>query len=399
MKILHIVPSYIPAYRYGGPIQSVHGLNKWLVKQGAEVVVYTTSVDGPENMTVPLGVPTDMNGVRVYYFKPGFLRFWLYSAEMRKVLGKNLKDFDIVHITSVFLFASALGAHYAKKYGKPYIISPRGNFMKAPMSVSSLKKKIYTNIIERRNLAGAAAIHFTSEEEKNDYLSGGFPAKKSLVIPNGTDLPAEAGTLAEEAAGFRKKHGIPPEAKVVSCLGRVSWIKGFDVLVPALKLLKDAGENTRLLVIGGDDNKGYLGEVKKMVEEKGLKDRVIFAGMLAGREKSVALAASDLLVQPSESESFGMAVAEAMAAGLPVIVAKGVGLAKLILETDSGIVISKNSEELAGAVKKITRDGRVAGEMGRNGREVAKKYLSNENVANRFIAEYNAIVEDYGKNK
>src|SRR4051812_19485414 len=103
MKILHVVPTYLPAYRYGGPIQSIHTLNKWLVRAGAEVTVYTTAIDGPEDLNVPLGEPVDHDGVKVYYFKPGFLRSWFYAPEMARALRTHIREFDIVHATSVFL--------------------------------------------------------------------------------------------------------------------------------------------------------------------------------------------------------------------------------------------------------------------------------------------------------
>src|SRR3989344_1173299 len=152
LKILHIVPTYLPAYRYGGPIASVHALNRALVAQKHDVTVFTTNVDGPDNLKVPLGVPQIIDGVKVVYFPVGRFRSWFYSADMRKALAEKTKGYDIVHITSVFLSASALGAHYAKKSGVPYLISPRGSLMKDPLALKgTLKKKIYVSLIERRN--------------------------------------------------------------------------------------------------------------------------------------------------------------------------------------------------------------------------------------------------------
>ena len=68
MKILHIVPNYLPAYGYGGPILSVHTLNKWLVKKGADVTVYTTNINGRETLDVPLGQEVPMDGVKIFIF-------------------------------------------------------------------------------------------------------------------------------------------------------------------------------------------------------------------------------------------------------------------------------------------------------------------------------------------
>ena len=109
MKILHIVPTYVPAYRYGGPIKSVHYLNKWLVKKGIDVTVYTTNLNGDKLLNVPLNRETLINGVKVHYF-PITWKSWEYSFALHQALAKNIKDFDLIHITSVFLSVSTLGA-------------------------------------------------------------------------------------------------------------------------------------------------------------------------------------------------------------------------------------------------------------------------------------------------
>ena len=86
MRILHVVPSYIPAYRYGGPNKSVHGLCKGLADLGHDVHVFTTNVDGPGDSDVPLGVPVEIDGVKVWYFTSKRLRRLYWSPEMAREL-------------------------------------------------------------------------------------------------------------------------------------------------------------------------------------------------------------------------------------------------------------------------------------------------------------------------
>jgi len=138
MKILHIVPTYVPAYRYGGPIESVHNLNVGLVKAGADVTVYTTNIDGFGVLDMPLNREINMDGVKIWYF-PITFRPWQYSYNLHKFLVKNAENFDLIHITSVFLSISTLGAYYAKKLKKPYVISPRGNLMISPLNKGRMK--------------------------------------------------------------------------------------------------------------------------------------------------------------------------------------------------------------------------------------------------------------------
>lgn len=212
MKILHIVPSYWPAFERGGPIRSVHSLNKWLVKNGVDVTVYTTNIGLKGKVETNREVLVD--GVKVWYF-PLTWAAWQYSSALHKQLKQTAKNFDLIHITSTFLAASTLGAYYAKKFNIPYLISPRGNLMKEPLQKkSSFKKQVYISLIEKRNLAGAVAIHFTTEVEKKEYLEQKLPLKNSIVIPNGLD-PEEFSEeiIKRNKINFREKFGIGVDKK------------------------------------------------------------------------------------------------------------------------------------------------------------------------------------------
>lgn len=382
-------------------MQSVHNLNKALVAQGAEVTVYTTSANGPKNLDVPLNTPVDIDGVKVWYFKPGIFRFWFYSRALHKALRANVRNFDIVHITSTFLFASTLGTYYAKKSGVPRVISPRGNLMKVPLSMSPLKKKLYLALIERRNLARADAIHFTSEEEKRDYIELGFPARTFVVVPNGVEAP-KGEVSAEERETFRKKHDIERDAFVFSYLGRVSRIKGFDVLIPAFAEAAKQHQGAVLLVIGGDDEKGYLRSVKEQIAQFGVEGKVIFAGMLSGHAKDVALAASQALVQPSSSESFGMSSAEAVVHSIPVIVNTNVGTATVIQEHSFGEVyrfgetIEENIAALSRVMVRMMEDDGLLKKFHENEKKEANIF-SQEKVARQFISAYDSLIKQYEK--
>lgn len=397
MKILHLIPAYLPAVRYGGPIHSVHNLNKELVRQGVDVTVYTTSADGSSNSDVPLGVPVGLDGVKVYYFKPEFPRSWYYSPGLHDALRNTISEFDLVYITSTFLSISLLGSYYAKKFGVPCIISPRGNLMREPLSTSSLKKKLYLFLVENGNLKRANAIHFTSEEESQDYINLGFPKQRHIVVPNSLEVFNNSLVARDEVVVFKNKFGIANNEFVVGYLGRISRIKGFDVLIPAFAEFVAANPEARLLVIGGDDLKGYKKIVVEQIGERGVKDRVVFAGILSGHEKEVAISSVDILVQPSESESFGMAAAEASAHGRPVVLTEGVGLAKLIREYNAGFVIKKNVEELLKAIRALFVNQVLRMEMGENGRRMVRESLSQEKVARVFIMEYDSLIQEYAK--
>src|SRR5689334_18782444 len=97
MRILHVIPTYLPAIRYGGPAVSVHGLCKALAARGHDVHVFTTSVDGPHDLAVPVGVPLDRDGVKVTYFRSSRMRRLYWSQTLACALRQEMKQFAVVH--------------------------------------------------------------------------------------------------------------------------------------------------------------------------------------------------------------------------------------------------------------------------------------------------------------
>src|SRR3954471_9492384 len=125
MRVLHVVPTYAPAWRYGGPIVAVHGLCKALVARGHEVDVFTTNVDGDGVLDVPTDRPVERDGVRVRYF-PARLRRLYWSPAMARALAADVRGYDLVHIHAVFLWPGVAAARAARRVHVPYIVSPRG---------------------------------------------------------------------------------------------------------------------------------------------------------------------------------------------------------------------------------------------------------------------------------
>lgn len=396
MKILHIVPTYLPAYRYGGSIQSVHALNKYLVRAGAEATVYTTPIDGPDDLDVPFSTaadlrPVDIDGVSVHYFKPSRPRSWFYSRDLRRALADHARDFDIVHITSVFLSASTLGARAAQAAGIPYVISPTGALMSAPLEQKSpFKKSLYMALKERKNLENADAVHFTAEKEKEEYDRLGYRLRKAIVIPIGLD-PESLPPGDPEA--FRKKFNIPEEKKIVLFLGRLSWKKGLDTLIPAFA---EAAKKTpeALLVLAGGDDENYLSAVEKMVDASGIRGSTVFTGAIGGAEKTGAYRSAAVFVLPSYSENFGITVAEAMHFGVPVVVSEEVALASVVRETGAGLVVRKDAGAVATAMTAILADPVRAKEMGERGTAAAADKFSYGRVALDFLGAYSELIAD-----
>ncbi len=386
MKVLHVIPTYYPAFARGGPIVSVHNLNKWLVKQGVDVTVYTTDLDIPEETLRNEEVLVD--GVKVRYFKTMF-KPWQCSWEMYRALKEHTGDFDLVHITSTFLAASALGSRFARKRHIPYVISPRGNLMVGTMKRHTLLKRAYIALIERRVLKNAAAVHFTVPMEEAEYKQLGFPLRKALIIPNGI----ETGEYDKGIWGgsFREKWNIGKDTKLVLALGRIDWKKGFDTLIPALAEVVRRVPEAKL-VIAGSDNDGYRKEVEKFMRNWNMEKHVIFTGLLTGGDKLSALRDADVFALPSYSENFGMAVVESLYMHLPVVITPEVGVAPYVKEAEAGLVVEKNIEKFSAALVALLQDDARRAYYGTNGRRLVEERFVMERIAGEWSKAYSELV-------
>ena len=378
MRLLHVVPTYLPATRYGGPIYSVHALCRTLASRGHDVHVFTTNVDGPGVSAVPIAAPVDLEGVKVWYFSTGFGRRLYYSPAMVAALAADVPTFDCLHLHSVFLWPTLAAARAAERHGVPYLIAPRGMLVEDLIKrKSGFLKRTWISLFERRNLLGAAAVHATSEIEAAELHKLGLPVRRVVVVPNGVDMPPTA--TVSKVAALAVKAGT---ARVVS-LGRITWKKGLDRLIAAMVHVPSAE-----LVIAGNDEDGYRPSLEELAVRLGVATRVQFAGALHGDAKWQLLQSADIFALPSHSENFGNVVLEAMAAGVPVIVTAGVGLAATVETTGAGIVVDGAPEAIAAAIRGLLGDPSKRLRMGAAGRRAALECFSWDAVAQSLEVAY-----------
>jgi len=354
MRLLHVVPTYLPARRYGGPIVAIHGLCRALATRGHQVDVFTTNVDGDGVLDVPLGEPVDLDGVRVHYFPSSVPRLY-WSPQMRRALRGAVRDYDLVHIHAIWLWPGYAAARTAHRANVPYVISPRG--MLVPELIrrkSALVKRAWLAAVERRSFAEAAAMHFTSNIEQQDAACTGMPLPSPFVVPNGIDL--------------EPRPDVPRDENTLLFLGRISWKKGLD---RAIELL--VRTNARL-IIAGNDEENLTPALRALSEKLGVADRVEFAGPVYGAAKWELLARATLFVLLSMSENFGNAVLEAMMMETPVLVSPEVGLADDVIRADAGTTD-------VGEIPALLADRKRRESMGRNGRALVEDEFTWPHVA------------------
>jgi glycosyltransferase involved in cell wall biosynthesis len=385
MRILHVVPSYYPAVRYGGPIQSVHALATANVNRGHEVHVYTTNVDGPNNSQVPLGQPVDRDGVYVWYYATNIGRRIYRSPDMGRALRSSLKSFDIVHVHSVFLWPTSAAARVARDCGVPYIVAPRGMLVNDLIRrKSSLAKRAWIALFERQNIDQAAAVHVTSEIESKELKALGFKPRRIVLVPNGADLPP-----IETARNSTNNATSAQCRPVILFLGRVNWKKGIDRLIPTIAHVPEAE-----LVIAGNDEENYRPALVILAQRAGVAERVRFLGPVDDTEKWRLLRKAKMLVLPSYSENFGNVILEAMSVGCPVVVTPEVGLAPTVCNSNAGLVVEGTPEKLAAAINVLLQNPDQCRRMGEAGRRIAMEQFSWAAIAEKMEQVYQ---EERGK--
>ena len=373
MNIVHVVPTYLPATRYGGPIYSVHGLAKALAARGHRVDVFTTNVDGAGISDVPLTTRSELDGVGVHYFSSSLRRLY-WSAGLRRALSDSIAEYDVAHLHSMFLYPTWTAAAAARKNRTPYLIAPRG--MLVPELIhgkSRIAKEIWLRLVETRNFAGAAAIHFTSERELRDAERISLPLPSPIIVPNGIDLVRRPDVTRDD-------HSIV-------ALGRISWKKGLERLIAGLPHLDRA-----TLTVAGNDDEQLTPRLREQARELGVESRVAFAGHLAGAAKYELLARAAVVAMPSINENFGNVVLEALSMETPVVVTPEVGLSDEIRQAGAGIVASGEPRALAAAIDELLRDPARRAEMGRRGRRMVEERFTWDRVAERMEAAYARIL-------
>lgn len=386
MRVLHVVPSYLPATRYGGPIFAVHGLCRALAAMGHHVEVFTTNVDGPSDSAVPLGVPVPIDGVHVRYFRSMILRRTYWSPSLARALAGETAGFDVLHLHSVFLWLTWAAARAARKAHVPYLISPHGMLVKDLIRRRSrYAKSAWIHLIEKFNLKQASALHVTSELEAAELMRFKWRLPQIATVPIGIDEP-EIGTATEASNDVMKITAVAAQPLVLF-LGRLSWKKGLDRLLEGFALTGHG----RLAIVGPDDE-GLVPQLSRLARRLQLADRVQFLSRtVLGADKEHLFAAARIFALPSYSENFGITVLEAMRRGLPVVLTPQVGAAAIVREAGGGLVTDGEPESLSNAIVRLLADPAVAQAKGEAGQRWVLEHYTWSRIAAQMEALYDSL--------
>jgi glycosyltransferase involved in cell wall biosynthesis len=323
MQVLHVLPTRDASY--GGPTRVAEGYARLLAPLGIECELYP-----PAGVTPPPRLQ----------FYPG--------ARGSLALGSAVRRAHLVHVHGLWTVPTTGAAALARALGRPYVVTPHGMLDSWSMAQSARKKRLYAAVAEKRTLERASAIHFFNQEEA-DEAQDFLPLPRYFLLPNGVDLSAFADLPGRDALEV-----AVPEIRgrtVALFLGRIHHKKGFDVLLPAMA---EVAARELLLLVAGPDEGGYRRKVTELAGSVGVASQVHFVGPVEGEAKRRLLGGADFFVLPSHQEGDSVAVKEALAAGLPVLISTRCHLPE-VESVGAGVVTADESGAVAEGLRVLLR--------------------------------------------
>ena len=325
-------------------------------------------------------------GVRVTQVGPCRPPLWSHP-DIVPALARLAPQADVVHIHAMWEELQYQAGRACRKLRVPYVITPHGMLDPWSLSQGALKKRLYLALRMRRVLNAAAAIHFTTTTEREGVRTLKLKAP-TIVEPNGVDL-AEFEQLPPRGA-LRARYPQLGDRPIILFLGRVNYKKGFDVLIPAFARL--APSSDAMLVIAGPEDGGYRATVERYIDESRLaRERVVFTGMLRGRERVEAFVDADLFVLPSYQENFGIAVVESLASGTPVVISDQVNIHQAIRAAGVGGVVPTQVEPLAREMARWMSDESLRRDASSRAIPFVRQHYDWNQIAQRWATHYEEI--------
>ena len=376
MKVLQISASYYPALQIGGPIMAVHEFNQALSQAGVEILVLTTNAYQKDNLV--LNTVQNVDGVSVIYYEASSIwdKFagtgYQYSSNLKKAILANINNFDVIHIVGVWNYPPLVALRLAIKFKKRIVLSPHGSLKPSHMKTKPLKKIIYyhlllKSLINKDNLT----IHYFTKIEAEESIHFLKLKANVIILPNGIN-PIKVIRRNQNSSILQ-----------IVFVGRIHEVKGLEFLLEVMCALCDEELPVRLTIIGSGEIE-YVKRIKAMIKTSQLENVVVLTGLLDKEQISHIFSISDLFVLPSYGEAFSMAILEAMAARLPVLITPLCYFPEVAL-CNAGKVIEHNVQNWKSAISEMISNRSVLNEMGGNGCNLVEEKYTWGNLAEEFI--------------
>jgi len=375
LKILHIVPSYKPAYKYGGPINSVSKLCELLVEKDIYIKVLTTTGNGNEELDVETEKEIVVDGVTTIYFKRYTRNNTFVSPGLWKYLYRHVNEYDMVHIHTWWNVLVLISAWICYLKGVKVIISPRGMLCDYIFNGNNRFMKKCIHVFFGRSLLKKSYFHATSDMEY-DECEKLIPGWKGFISPN--ILPLQGPPIQK----------VPNDVFTLIYLSRIDPKKGLEYVISAMaKLPVDVK-----LKICGTGTEEYVGQLKQLAKDNKVDDKIEWMAWQSAGTKFQQLMQADLCVLTSYNENFGNVIVESLYMGTPVLVTEMVGLSSFVKKYDLGWIAPLDVDAVSNSISQAIQDKAKRERINTVSREFVKQNFSEEIVLNQYLEAYELLV-------
>lgn len=385
MKLLHVVRTVNPDA--GGPIEGVRQRGLRLLQMGHEVEVVT--LDDPNDACVAI-FPLKAHAVGPSRGGYG------YNTQLVPWLRRHARDYDAIVVNGIWEYHSFAAWRALHDLDVPYFVFTHGMldpWFKQTYPLKHLKKWMYWPWATYRLLRDARAVLFTTEEERlQSRKSFWLYRVKEQVVAYGTSAPPENAADARET--FLAAHENLRGKRLLLFLSRIHEKKGCDLLIRAFAEIAKAHRDL-YLVMAGPDQTGWVAQLKSLARDVGVEDRLIWPGMLQGQLKWGAFYCAEAFVLPSHQENFGIAVAEALGCGLPVLISDKVNIWHEVKNYRAGLVAPDTLEGSRKLLSKwLAMTSVERQDMSERARALFRERFTVDAMADSLLE----VVQQYGKN-
>lgn len=335
MKVLHIVPSYKPAYLYGGTITAVAILCESQAQLADEIHVLTTTANGKNELETGT---REIEGVQVTYCRRITKDHTHFSPQLLRTLRRTIHEYDAVHLHSWWNLVTIPALLICKLKGVRPFFSPHGMLSYYSLHNESGKAKLVFHNAVGKTLLRSSILHATAPQEaaEGKQLIDDW---QSVVVPNIVELPKRLNYRTRENKGILE----------IAFLSRIHHKKGIEFL---LRALSETTVLYRLRIAGGGEET-YIEQLKKLAKELNIANKVDWVGWLDGKAKYEFLANADVLALTSYNENFAMVVIESLAVGTPVFLSDRVGLSEYVEDNKLGWVTELDEVQITQQIEYI----------------------------------------------
>jgi glycosyltransferase involved in cell wall biosynthesis len=343
MRILQIINSTNPAG--GGPIEAILQASTALGKYGHNMEI--ACVDSPDSQWLSsLPVKTHALGPAATPYR--------YSFRLLQWLQRYGSAFDCAIVNGVWLYPSYAVWKALRPLGIPYFVYTHGLLDPAyrrVFPIRHIKKALSWIATERRLLDDACAVFYTCEAERSAARRTFWPPQhvdNGIILPYCVaDPPSEP---QRQRTVFLSRFNNLQDKRLLLFLSRIHPKKGCDILIEAFARVAQRHSDLHL-VIAGPGDASYITRLQRLGKALNMTSRITWTGMLTGDAKWGAFRAAELFVLPSRHENFGIAIVEAMACGLPVVVSDAVDISPIIVEEGAGFICRDDVSSSAHAIE------------------------------------------------